>query len=183
MAKLKTFEDAVAFVLENKVVTVFGSKGSPHPSLWDNTALSAAKPKSGWSPRVRAVWDWKTRIPMTYPDEVFYGKLPDGDAALIEMDHLRAVHYPEAHRPVTELPPLAQEVYELIRNEPNYTGPLRKQAIEKTGTTKSRFDTALKHLQSSLNIVRSLDPDHDSDFWLPFKDVHLDTVQMWENQR
>lgn len=182
MPTLKTFEDAVAFVREHTIITVFGSKGSPHPSLWDNTALSATKPKAGgWSPRVIAVWDWKTRIPQTFPDDIFYGKLPDGDAMLMRMDYLRDVHYPQAHLPIRELSPLAQEVYEIIRVEPNYTGPLRKQAIAVTGTTKSRFDTALKQLQCTLNIVRSMDPDHDGDFWLPFSDVHLDIVERWED--
>ncbi|WP_309397701.1 hypothetical protein [Cerasicoccus maritimus] len=66
---MKTFEEATEFVLKHKVVTVFGSKRSPHPSLWDNTDLSADKPKTGgWSPRVSAVWDWKTRIPKTFPE-------------------------------------------------------------------------------------------------------------------
>lgn len=67
---IRTFEDACDFVLRHKVVTVFGSKGSPHPSLWDNTDLSEDKPaEGGWSPKVTAVWDWKTRIPQTFPDE------------------------------------------------------------------------------------------------------------------
>ena len=70
---IKTFDEAYQFVLEHKVCTVFGSKSSPYPSLWDNTGLSEKKPKAGgWSPKVVAVWDWKTRIPQTYPDSVFY---------------------------------------------------------------------------------------------------------------
>ena len=94
---IRTFEDACDFVLKHKVVTVFGSKGSPYPSLWDNTDLSEDKPaKGGWSPKVTAVWDWKTRIPQTFPDEIFYGKVPGGDAVLMEMNHLREVHYSQA---------------------------------------------------------------------------------------
>ena len=76
---IKTFEEAYEFVLEHRVCTVFGSKDSPYPSLWDNTGLSERKPKAGgWSPKVKAVGDWKTRIPQTYPDAVFYGKVPVG---------------------------------------------------------------------------------------------------------
>jgi hypothetical protein len=175
---IKTFDEAYQFVLEQKVCTVFGSQGSPYPSLWDNTGLSESKPKAGgWSPKVVAVWDWKTRIPQTYPETVFYGKVPGGDAVLMEMNHLRNVHYPQAFTPVGELEPLAQEVYEMIRLEPAYTGALRKRAIERLACTKSQFETALKKLQISLNIVRSNDPKLKNDFWLPMREVHLELVE------
>ena len=172
---IKTFDDAYKFIIECKVCTVFGSKSSPHPSLWDNTGLSETKPKAGgWSPKVVAVWDWKTRLPQTYPDEIFYGKVAGGDAVLMEMNHFRSEYYSAAFRPVSELNSLAQEVYELIRLEPDYTGPLRKRSITKLSCTKSQFDTALKNLQISLNIVRSNDPKLKNDFWLPMREVHLD---------
>lgn len=174
---IKTFDEAYQFVLAQKLCTVFGSKCSPYPSLWDNTGLSEKKPKTGgWSPKVVAVWDWKTRIPQTYPDEVFYGKVPGGDAVLMEMQHFRKCHYPDAFQPVSELDPLAQEVYELIRREPAGTGPLRKRALAQVDCTKSQFESALKKLQVSLNIVRSNDPKLKNDFWLPMREVHLDTV-------
>ncbi len=174
---IKTFDEAYRFVLEHKVCTVFGSTNSPYPSLWDNTGLSEEKPEAGgWSPKVVAVWDWKTRIPQTYPDEVFYGKVPGGDAVLMEMQHFRNVHYPTAFQPVIELDQLAQEVYELIRLEPAYTGTLRARAIAHVACTKSQFDTALKKLQVSLNVVRSNDPKLKNDFWLPMGEVHLDIV-------
>ncbi|MCC9644003.1 hypothetical protein LOC71_17100 [Rhodopirellula sp. JC740] len=179
---IKTFEDAYRFVLDRTVVTVFGSKGSPHPSLWDNTDLSEEKPKSGgWSPKVMAVWDWKTRIPQTYPDQVFYGKIPGGDAVLMEMNHFRDVHYPSAYQDIIELDPLCQEVFELIRLEADYTGPLRKRAMARFACTKSQFDTALKKLQISLNVVRSNDPKLKNDFWLPMREVHMDIVQLHES--
>ncbi|WP_269537247.1 AlkZ-related protein [Cerasicoccus fimbriatus] len=175
---MKTFEEATEFVLKHKVVTVFGSKGSPHPSLWDNTDLSADKPKGGgWSPRVSAVWDWKTRIPETFPDEIFYGKLPNGDAVLMEREYLRTTHYPQAFKPVSELPLLCQQIYECVRIEPWTTTALRKHAVAEFNTTKSRFDTALKKLQSSLNIARSMDPECDGDTWIPFSEANLDIVE------
>ena len=95
----------------------------------------------------------------------------------MEMQHFRHVHYPAAFQPISELDPLAQEVYELVRLEPDYTGPLRKRAIARLDCTKSQFDTALKKLQVSLNIVRSNDPRHKNDFWLPMREVHLDIVE------
>jgi hypothetical protein len=176
---IKTFEDACEFILDKKVCTVFGSKNSPYPSLWDNTDLSEEKPvRGGWSPKVSAVWSWKTAIPQTFPDEVFYGKVPGGDAVLMEMEYFRAVHYPKHYQPVSELDPLSQGVYEFILEEPWYTGDLRKRVISDLGCTKSRFDTALKKLQISLNIVRSNDPRIDRDLWLRFDEVYPDIVEM-----
>lgn len=166
-------------MLKHKICTFFGSKGSPHPSLSDNTDLSEVKPaEGGWCPKVVAVWDWKTRIPQTFPDEIFYGKFPGGDAALIEMNYFRETHYPKAYQPIAELDELSQKVFEYIRIEPWLTGDLRKHVIAELGCTKSRFDTALKKLQVSLNIVRSNDPSVKNDLWLPFSDVHLDIIEM-----
>lgn len=172
---IKTFEEACEFVFKHKVCTIFGSKNSPYPSLWDNTDLSEDKPEGGgWSPKVQAVWRWKNEIPQTFPDEIFYGKVPGGDAVLMEMEYLRTVHYPAAYQPVDELPQLSQQVYSLLELEPNYTGPLRKLAMAEYGCTKSRFDTALKKLQISLNIVRSNDPSFENDFWVLFGELYPD---------
>ena len=177
---IKTFEEACEFVLKHKVCTVFGSKKSPYPSLWDNTDLSEEKPpEGGWSPRVKAVWDWKTRIPQTFPDEIFYGKVPGGDAVLMEMEYFRTVHYPKHAKPVSELGPLENAIYEYLLLEPMFTGPLRKLAMADYGCSKSQFDTALKKLQISLNIVRSNDADMTNDHWVPFKEVHQDIVAMY----
>ncbi|TWU15473.1 AlkZ-related protein [Allorhodopirellula heiligendammensis] len=181
MQIIKTFEEAFQFVMDRKVCTIFGSKGSPHPSLWDNTALSEKKPKAGgWSPKVMAVWDWKTRIPQTYPELVYYGKIKGGDAVMMEMQYFRETHYPASFKPVSDLDELAQQVYEFIRLEPAFTGLLRKRAIEQFGCTKSQFDTAIKKLQISLNIVRSNDPSLKNDFWLSMREVHLDLVNRYE---
>lgn len=174
---IKTFEEACEFILASKVCTVFGSKNSPYPSLWDNTDLSEDKPpQGGWSPKVKAVWAWKTQIPQTFPNDFFYGKVPGGDAVLMEMEYFRTVHYPKNFQPVGELDSLSQGVYGFIEMEPMYTGPLRKQAISELGCTKSRFDTALKKLQISLNIVRSNDPNIANDLWVTFEEMYPDIV-------
>ncbi|MEM8678682.1 MAG: hypothetical protein AAGF97_04910 [Planctomycetota bacterium] len=174
---IMTFEEAYQFVLEQKVCTVFGSKKSPYPSLWDHTGLSEEKPKEGgWNPKVMAVWDWKTRIPQTYPDRVFYGKVKGGDAVLMEMQYFRHDYAPTAYQPVEELDALSQAVYELIRLEPDHTGPLRNRALATLDCSKSQFDTALKRLQISLQVVRSNDPKLKNDFWLPMREVHADIV-------
>lgn len=176
---IKTFEDAYQFVLKHKICTIFGSQKSPYPSLWDNTDLSDKKPKGGgWNPRVSAIWDWKTRIPQTYPDQIFYGKVVGGDAVLMEMEYFRETHYSDSFRAVENLDMLCQQVFRLIRIEPGYTGVLRKRAINQFSCTKSQFDTALKKLQISLNVVRSNDPQHQNDFWLSMLEVYPDIVSL-----
>ncbi|MEZ4697500.1 MAG: hypothetical protein R2832_13880 [Rhodothermales bacterium] len=176
---INTLEDAVQFVLDNKVVTVFGSKKSDWPSLYDNVNRTDKKPEGGgWNPRVTAVWTWKTRIPQTYPDKIFYGKIPGGDAVLMDLEYLRTVHYPEHHKPVSELDDLSRQIYGYIRQDPWFTGDLRNHAMMEHDCTKSRFDTALKKLQISLNIVRSNNPEVENDLWLPFEELYPDIVAM-----
>ncbi len=174
---IRTFEDAYAFVLKHKIVTIYGSSKSSYPSLWDNVDLPDKQPgENGWGEKVSAVWTWKNQLPATFPDEIFYGKIQGGLAALVEMNHLRDVLYPAAHRPVDALPELAQTAFALVRVEPWDTTSLRNAVREETGCTKSRFDTALKHLQVSLNIARSNEPDLDRDTWLTFKELYPDIV-------
>ena len=176
---IKTIDEAYQFILQHKVCTVFGSKNSPYPSLWDNTDLSDKKPQGGgWNPKVSAIWEWKTRIPQTYPDRIFYGKVAGGDAVLMEMKYFRTNHYPKSYNAAENLEMLCQQIYRLIRLEPNYTGPLRKRAIHEFSCTKSQFDTALKKLQISLNIVRSNDRLHENDFWLPLHEIHPEVTSM-----
>lgn len=173
---IKTIEEAYAFVLQQKVCTIFGSKGSPYESLWDNVDLSDKKPAGGWSERVSAIWKWKNELPAIYSDEIFYGKVPPGDAVLMDMNFLRDEHYKSAKRPVSSLNEFAQCAYEYVRVEPRYTGELRKLVMADCGCTKSRFDTALKHLQISLNIVRTNDLNEERDLWLPFSELYPDIV-------
>ena len=174
---VRTFEDAYAFVLKHKIVTIFGSGTSPYPSLWDHVDLPEKQPgEKGWGPKVEAIWPWKNQLPATFPDEIFYGKIKGGLAVLVEMNYLRDVLYPEAHKPVQELPELARQTFAFIRVEPWDTTSLRNAVREETGCSKSRFDTALKHLQVSLNIARSNDPELDRDTWLTFKELYPDIV-------
>ncbi len=170
---IRTFEDAYEFVIEVKVCTIFGSKKSPYPSLWDNVDLpDRKKGEKGWGQKVTAIWKWKNELPATYPNEIFYGKVAGGDAVLMEMGHLRETHYPAAKEDVGKLSSLAQQIYGHVKIEPWYTGDLRKLVMEETGCTKSRFDTALKALQISLNIVRSNHPDEERDRWVTFGELY-----------
>lgn len=175
---IKTFEDAFEFVREVKICTIFESAKAPHTSLWENVDLPDRKPgEKGWGKKVEAVWSWKNRLPAEFPDEIFYGKIKGGFAVLMDMDYLRNEHFAKAYNPVKNLKPLAGYMYEQIRIEPWDTTSLRKLTMEEKGCSKSQFDTALKSLQISMNIVRSNNPDIEQDTWLTFKEVHPD---IWE---
>jgi hypothetical protein len=51
--------------------------------------------------------------------------------------------------------------------------------VEEFGCTKSQFDTALKNLQITMNIVRLNDPRAEQDTWVPFRELYLDVWQRY----
>ncbi len=170
---ITTFEEARFLIKELKVCTIFESSKSDLPSLWAHVDLPEKRAgEKGWGQKISAVWDWKNRLPATYPDDIFYGKIKGGFAVLMEMDYLREVHFPAAHRPIHDLNPLAQHIFERIRNEPWETGALRDEVLHEYGYSKSQFDTALKNLQISLNVVRLNDPEVERDTWVTFREQY-----------
>lgn len=175
MAGVRTLEEALEFVQSAGICTIFSGKVAGIQSLWDAVDLPDRKEgRTKWGAKVEAVWAWKNELPETYPDDVFYGKVPGGHAALMTIERLRETHYWENHKPVEQCPELARQIYDLIRINPNTTGELRKEAMGLYGCTKSRFDTALKQLQVSLNIARSNEPGLTQDTWIPFRELYLD---------
>jgi hypothetical protein len=48
--------------------------------------------EKGWGQKGIAIWRWKNELPATYPEVIFYGKIPGGRAVLMSMDYLRAEH-------------------------------------------------------------------------------------------
>ncbi len=175
--KVKTLEEALEFVQSVNLCTIFSGKVKGVPALWDAVdLLEDGGGRTKWGAKVEAVWTWKNELPETYPDDVFYGKIPGGHAVLMTIDYLRGTHFPEAYKPIEDCSELAQQVYEIVRLNPNTTGELRKEAMALHGCSKSRFDTALKQLQTTLNIVRSNEPGLKNDTWIPFSEVYLDLV-------
>ena len=161
---IKTFEEARLLIRELKICTIFESSKTELPSLWEHIDLpEKQKGEQGWGQKVSAVWDWKNRLPAEFPNEIFYGKVKGGFAVLMTMNYLRDFRFGWSHRSIDELNPLAGFIFEKIRIEPWETTDLRKEAIEKYGCSKGQFDTALKNLQISLNIVRSNDPEIERD--------------------
>lgn len=171
--KVKTIELARAFVLKVKVCLIFGSEKSSLPSLWDTVDLPERRPgQKGWGEKFDAVWAWKNELPAQFPDEIFYGKLPGGLAVLMCVQHLRTVHYPAHHRPVSGCSPLARRAFELIRGEPHTTAELRKALSPSGAISKSKIESALVELQTTLNITRSNDARLKRDTWLSFAEQY-----------
>lgn len=170
---IKNFSQAHRFVRKVKVCTLFSNKKLDLPSLWDNVDLPERQPgEKGWGKKMNAVWTWKNRLPAEHPEDIFYGKIKGGIAVLMDMEHLREVHFPENYVPVEKLKPLSQTVFEYIEQEPYDTTELRNLVVEEHGCSKSQFDTALKQLQVSMNVVRSNHPNSDKDIWLRFREQY-----------
>ena len=168
---VKTLEDAYAFVKSVQICTVFPSDKTELTSLYEHVDLPEKQPgESGWGQRIEAVWPWKNQLPATYPNEIYYGKIKGGFAVLMEMGYLDSVHFEAAYKPVGTLNPLAQTIFEKIRIEPWITGELRNEVMAEAGCSKSQFDTALKNLQISMNVVRDCEAEQDT--WLTFQEVY-----------
>ena len=171
---IHTLEDAYAFVRDVKICTIF-AQNTGHASLWAHVDLPDRQPgEKGWGQKVTAVWRWKNELPAVYPDEIFYGKIRGGYAVLMEMQYLRDEHFPHAYVPVEQLSRLAQATYEQVLLEPGETASLRKLTVSEYDATKSQFDTALKELQVSLNIVRSNGLHVKRDTWMTFDELYPD---------
>src|SRR6202048_2762587 len=113
---IRTLEQAYAFVLRVGICGIFSDANTGLISLWDVTDLpERAKGEKGWGQKVIAIWRWKNELPAIYPDQIFYGKIPPGRAALMSMDYLRVEHYPKHHRPLRECSATAQKIYDRLR--------------------------------------------------------------------
>ncbi len=178
---IKTLQDARKFVKREKICTLFSGSAPGIASLWDNVDLPLeGGGNTRWGARVEAVWKWKNELPEKYPDEIFYGKIKGGLAALMTVAFLREEYYSAAHKSVDSCSELAQAVYDLIRRTAGTTAEVRKLAIEELDCTKSRFETALKQLQVTLNVARLNTPHTTNDTWVPFREMYLDIVDSYE---
>jgi hypothetical protein len=55
--------------------------------------------------------------------------------------------------------------------------------MQEVGCTKSQFNTALKNLQITMNIVRLNDSRIEKDTWVPFKELYLNVWQQYVNEK
>ena len=176
---VKTIAQARRLVKKVKICTVFPSDKVEHTSLWENVDLPDKQAgETGWGRKMNAVWSWKNRLPAEYPNDVFYGKIKGGFAVLMDMDYLAETHFPQAYADVRSLSRLAQYISGRISaGEGSSTATLREHAMQEYGCTKSQFDTALKNLQITMNIVKV--PQAEQDTWVLFRELYLDVWQRY----
>jgi hypothetical protein len=181
---VRILKQARAYILRVGICGIFSDGGVGMPNLWDVVDLPDRQPgESGWGQKVMTIWRWKNELPAVYPDEIFYGKIPTGHAALMSMDYLRMEHYPKYHRALSECSPLAQKIYERLRLDPLTTGSLRAELNMTRRPERNRFDRALQELQVTLNIARRNSLEDENDTWVLFSDQYLDVARGWESSR
>ena len=175
---VRTLRQARVFILKVGICGIFSDAGVGMPSLWDVVDLPERRPgEKGWGQKVIAIWQWKNELPALYPEEIFYGKIPRGHAALMSIDFLRTEHYPKHHRPLKECSPLAQRIYDRLKLDPLTTGLLREELNMTRRPERNRFDRALHELQVTLNITRRNSLEDENDTWVLFSDQYLDVVR------
>lgn len=163
-----TLQEARDFVLAMGMIGILHDTKGKLPTLWDAVDFPDKQPgEGGWGEKMGKVWNWKNELPATYPDDIFYGKIKGGRAVLMSMEKLQEV-YETQHKLVEQCSTLAQQLFEIIRQSPIMTVPLR-QLIGLTGRKeRGPFDRALQELQVTFNIARSNDPHTEGDTWVPF---------------
>jgi hypothetical protein len=177
-AFVRTLKQARAYILKVGLCGIFSDAGIGMPSLWEVVDLPDRQPgEKGWGQKVVAIWRWKNELPAIYPEEIFYGKIPAGRAALMSMDYLRLEHYPKHHRPLRNCSALAQRIYQRLRLDPLTTGSLRIELRMRERPERNQFDRALQELQVTLNIARRNGLDDENDTWVLFSDQYLDLVR------
>jgi hypothetical protein len=165
---VKTLKQARDFVLEVGMCGILYDAKGTLPTLWDAVDYPDKQPgEGGWGDKMGKVWTWKNKLPATYPDEIFYGKIKGGRAVLMSMNTLRE-RYPQQHKPLGVCGALAQELFAIIEQGPIMTVPLRQAMGMTDRKARTQFDRALQELQVTFNIARSNRPDAEGDTWVPF---------------
>lgn len=181
---IKTLEQAYQFVKKVRICTIFPNNKVEHPSLWEHVDLPEKQPgEKGWGEKMTAVWTWKNQLPAEYPNEIFYGKIKGGLAVLMDTDYMAREHFPLAYEDIQTLDKLAQHVHNKLATEPWDTTTLRKATMQDIGCTKSQFDTALKKLQITMNIVRLNDSQIERDTWVLFRELYLDVWRQYVDDK
>ncbi len=170
---VRSVDDALEFVRAVGLCLIFEekrtTKRAPLPALWDVVDAPDKQPgERGFGERAGVVWRLKNDLPMTYPDEIFYGKLRNGRAMLCTMDRLNEIYREQRKRP-DDLSHDARKLFEIIRLRPITSGDLRLDSGFHLPNARSRFERALQELQIGLLIARV---DVDPDTWFLFDAVY-----------
>jgi len=136
------------------------------PTLWDALAFTGSGPDA-WGEKLGQVWALRERLMVTYPEQIFSGKIRGGRVVLMSTERLKQ-EYARYHRPIEACSELAQQLFAIIAQGQIATLPLRQAAGLVTRKDRGRFERALQELQTTFNIARS--PALDSaDIWVPFQ--------------
>ena len=177
--RIRTLEEAKAYVLKVKVCGIFSDNEGRMVCLWDAVDLPERRPgEKGWGQKITAVWTWKNELPARWPDKFFYGKLPRGLAVLMTVNHLRKNHYPKTHLPLRQCSHLARRIFARLKLDPMTTAALRKELSMTERPARTHFEKALLELQTTLNISRRNSLTDKNDTWVLFSEQHLDVVRL-----
>jgi hypothetical protein len=184
VAVVRNLKQARTYILQVGICGIFSDAGVGMPNLWEVVDLPERQAgEKGWGQKVVAIWRWKNELPATYPEEIFYGKIPGGRAVLMSLDYLRVEHYPKHHRPLDQCSTLAQRIYEWLKLDPLTTGSLRKELNATQRPERTRFDRALQELQITLNIARRNSLEDENDTWVLFSDQYLNVSRQTADRR
>ena len=167
---VRTVEDARRFVHEVGLCLIFNeSERARLPSLWDVVDAPDKRPgERGFGERVSLVWRLKNDLPMSYPEEIFYGKLRGGRAMLCTVERLVEVY----HRQRLAADAVSRDAQRLLRvigARPITGRELRAEAGFEGAGAAARFNRALQELQVGLLIARV---DVDPDTWFLFDSAY-----------
>ncbi|HET7034102.1 MAG TPA: hypothetical protein VFI42_00320 [Thermomicrobiaceae bacterium] len=170
---VRTVEDARVFVRSAGLCLIFkasgAERGGRYPALWDVVDAPDKRPgEHGFGERDALVWRLKNELPLSYPDEVYYGKLAGGRAMLCTLERLTEL-YRAQYREAGTLSRDAQRLLALIAGRPISNKDLRLDSGLHTPEARSRFERALQELQVSFQIARV---DVEPDTWFPFAAVY-----------
>jgi len=167
---VRSVDDARRFVEQVGLCLIFNETGRVRlPSLWDVVDAPDRQPgERGFGERVSLVWRLKDELPMSYPDEIFYGKLRGGRAMLCTLDRLGEL-YRRQHVAPDEVSRDAQRLLHVIGARPITNRELRAEAGFEGSGAAARFNRALQELQVALLIARV---DVDPDTWFLFDSAH-----------
>ncbi len=164
--RLRTEEDARAFVDEVGLCFLFTAPGTALPTLWE--AINGGRrdiPGHHHDAALGKCWEWKDTLPAR--KVVWYGKLLRGKPMFVSLDLLPAFYalsenygdlldYREQYAD-GRMSQEARDVYEaLLEFGPQSTNALRRRVgLYGKGDPARRFDRAVAELQQDLKIVKS----------------------------
>jgi hypothetical protein len=161
--RLRTRDEALAFVNEVGFCFVFPGRGEEAPSLWEAVCGEARPvPVAHDDPDLGRVWHWKDELPSS--GAVYYGKLLRKRPTLVSLELLPSFYalspnYGDVEDYLLEyqegrLSEEARRVYETLLKEGALpTSHLRAKAGLEGERNALRFDRAVRELQVGLKIV------------------------------